>query len=114
MLTARPCHHKIEPEHLGPLGDRSLAESAKARNPDDLFDGASTFLSARHQRRRREQWNAAMPLAERVLKPEEHVLYVAHGMQMPQEIAQIRRVFIPVAKHETREIHLRLLDRHGG
>src|SRR5437867_4073758 len=83
MVTARTRHHRIEPEHLGPLGERSLAESAKTRNPDDLFDGASTFLSARYQHRRREQWNAAMPLAERVLKPEEHVLYVAHGMQMP-------------------------------
>jgi len=83
MPTSSPRDYKIEPECLGPLGGRPLAEAAKAGGPSDLFPGASAFLSARHQRRRREQWSAAKPLAERVLRPEERILYVAHAMQVP-------------------------------
>ena len=55
--------HKIEPEHLGPLADRPLAETAKSGGPGDLFPGASAFLSARQQTRRREQWNVARTMA---------------------------------------------------
>lgn len=83
MPAAGPRDYRIEPEYLGPLGDRPLAETAKAGGPVDLFPGASAFLSARHQRRRREQWNIAKPVAQRILRPEEHVLYVAHAMQVP-------------------------------
>src|SRR5256712_728778 len=74
--------HRIEPEHLGPLADRPLSETARTGGPADLFPGASAFLSARHQRRRREQWDAARPLAEKLLRPDEHVLYVAHAMEV--------------------------------
>jgi len=75
--------YKIEPEFLGPLGDRPLVEMARSGSPNDLFPGASAFLAARHQKGRREQWNAAKPLAKRLLQPEERVLYVAHAMQVP-------------------------------
>lgn len=75
--------HKIEPEYLGPLTDRPLAETARSTSPDDLFPGASTYLRGRQQRRRAEQWKAVKPLVERLLRPEEHVLYVAHAMQVP-------------------------------
>ncbi|HEV8375137.1 MAG TPA: hypothetical protein VGR38_02755 [Candidatus Polarisedimenticolia bacterium] len=83
LAAPKPWDHRIEPEFLGPLGDRPLAESAQQSRPDDLFPGVSAFLSARHQRRRRDQWRVAKPLAERLLKPDEHVLYVTHAMQIP-------------------------------
>jgi len=83
MLPSGPHNYKIEPEHLGPLGDRPLAETAKSGGPSDLFPGASQFLNARQQRRRREQWDTAKPLARLLLRPDEHLLYVAHGMQVP-------------------------------
>jgi hypothetical protein len=83
MLSSGSRDYKIEPEYLGPLQDRPLAETARSGGPSDLFPGASEFLSARHQRRRREQWNTAKPLARLLLRPEEHLLYVAHGMQIP-------------------------------
>jgi hypothetical protein len=83
MITQGPRDHKIEPEHLGPLTDRPLAETAKSGTPGDIFPGASAFLSGRQQKQRREQWNAARTLARRLLGPEEHILYVAAGMQVP-------------------------------
>jgi hypothetical protein len=83
MTNSQQGDYKIEPEYLGPLGDRPLAETAKSASPEDLFPGAAAFLRPRHQRRRRAQWAAAGPLLKRLLQPNEHVLYVAHGMQMP-------------------------------
>ena len=83
MITQGPRDHRIEPEHLGPLADRPLAETAKSGTPGDLFPGASAFLSARQQKVRREQWNAARQLARRLLGPEEHILYIAAGMEVP-------------------------------
>jgi len=83
MTNMRPDDYRIEPEHLGPLGDRPLAETAKSTGPEDLFPGAAAFLSPRQQRRRREQWAAAGPMVKRLLQPTEHVLYVTHGMHMP-------------------------------
>ena len=59
--------YKIEPEFLGPLGDRPLVEQAGKSSPDDLFPGASKFLSGRQQRKRREQWNAVRPMVKRLL-----------------------------------------------
>ena len=83
MVPSGSHDYKIEPEYLGPLTDRPLVETARSSGSSDLFPGASEFLNARHQRRRREQWSAARPLARLLLKPEEHLLYVAHGMQVP-------------------------------
>jgi len=83
MVSQGVRDHRIEPEHLGPLADRPLVETAKTSGPGDLFPGASAYLSARQQRRRRDQWNAVKPLLGRLLKPEEHVLYVAHAMEVP-------------------------------
>src|SRR6266571_5092771 len=75
--------HKIEPEFLGPLGDRPLVEQAGKSLPDDLFPGASKFLSSRQQRKRREQWNAVRPMVKRLLQPGEHILHVVYATQVP-------------------------------
>ncbi len=75
--------HKIEPEHFGPLADRPLIEMAKRSDPADLFPGASLFLSARQQKKRRQQWEAVRPLAGRLLRADERILYVAQAMQIP-------------------------------
>jgi hypothetical protein len=75
--------HAIEPEYLGPLSDRPLAEKATSSDPSDLFPGASEFLSGRQSQRRRAQWDAVKPLAAKILQADEHVLYVAHAMQVP-------------------------------
>src|SRR5262245_46922739 len=74
---------KIEPEYLGPLTDRPLEQSAKPGDSSDLFVGASAFLAPRHQRKRLEQIKTVTPLVDRLLKPEEHILYVSHAMQVP-------------------------------
>lgn len=76
-------NRKIEPEFLGQLGERPLAESAPEATPGDLFPGSSTFLKGRHRDRRRGQWFAVRQLIDRLLSPDEHVLYVAHAMQVP-------------------------------
>ena len=83
METPGAPDHRIEPEFLGPLGDRPLAELAGRSTPDDLFPGAAKFLSARQQAKRREQWNAVRPLVKRLLQPGEHVLHVAYAQQIP-------------------------------
>jgi hypothetical protein len=92
--------HKIEPEHLGPLADRPLAETAKSGGPGDLFPGASAFLSARQQTRRREQWNVARTMARRLLKPEEHILYVAHGMEVAPVLHMMAMGALAMAYHQ--------------
>jgi hypothetical protein len=83
METRAGQDHRIEPEFLGPLGDRPLVEQAGTSSPDDLFPGASKFLSARIQRKRREQWNAVRPMVKRLLQADEHVLHVVYAQQVP-------------------------------
>src|SRR5437867_268605 len=83
MEPSSAADHKIEPEFLGPLGDRPLAEQAGKSSPDDLFPGASKFLSGRQQRKRREQWTAVRPMVKRLLKPDEHILHVVYAQQVP-------------------------------
>ncbi|HET8947521.1 MAG TPA: hypothetical protein VFQ07_11115, partial [Candidatus Polarisedimenticolia bacterium] len=89
METRAGQDHRIEPEYLGPLGDRPLAEMAGKSSPDDLFPGASKFLSARVQRKRREQWNAVRPMVKRLLQADEHVLHVAYAQQVPGLLDQV-------------------------
>ena len=73
----------IDPESLGPLGDRPLASASGSGSTDLLFPGASSFINARHQRRRLEQLSAVWPLASRLLQPDERVLHVTHAIQIP-------------------------------
>ncbi|MBI1950749.1 MAG: hypothetical protein HYS34_05215 [Acidobacteria bacterium] len=119
MIPAGARDHKIEPEYLGPLADRPLAETAGSGGPADLFPGASAFLSARHQRRRQVQWKAAGPLLDRLLRPEEHVLYVAHATEVPPVLHAMAMGYMALAYHqvvlvftETRLIEV-LLDERG-
>ncbi|HXH28682.1 MAG TPA: zinc ribbon domain-containing protein, partial [Candidatus Polarisedimenticolia bacterium] len=100
--------HKIEPEFLGPLGDRPLAEMAGASSPDDLFPGASKFLNARQQRRRREQWNAVRPRVGRVLAPDEHLLHVVYAQQIPPFFHGVGLGYLVYAFHQ---VVLLLTDR---
>jgi len=74
---------RFEPEFLGPLSDRPLAGQAGSSDADSLFPGMSAFLGGRHRRRRRQQWEAIRPLIAKLLKDDEHLLHVAHGMQVP-------------------------------
>jgi hypothetical protein len=92
--------YKIEPEFLGPLGDRPLAEQAKTSSPDDLFPGASKFLSRRQQARRREQWNAVRPMVKRLLQPGEHVLHVVHVYQIPPFLHTVGLGHFALAYHQ--------------
>lgn len=100
MIPAGARDHKIEPEYLGPLADRPLAETAKSGGPSDLFPGASTFLSARVQRGRLEQWKAALPLVGRLLRQDEHVLYVAHGMEVPPLLTCVALGYMAMTYHQ--------------
>jgi hypothetical protein len=99
-LAASSQSRRIEPEFLGPLLDRPLPELAKQGHPDDLFPGASVFLSARHQRRRREQWDAARPLAEKLLEPGEHILYVAYATEIPGVLTALALGHMAMAYHQ--------------
>lgn len=74
---------RIDPEAIGPIADRPLIETAKKSSPDDLFPGASRFLHHRVQRRRRDLMAAAATPLDRLLQPDEKILYVAQAMQMP-------------------------------
>jgi len=76
-------NRRIEPEAIGPLAERPLIETAKKSSPDDLFPGASRFLNIRVQRRRRDLMAAAAAPLDRLLQPDEKILYVAQAMQMP-------------------------------
>jgi len=92
--------YKIEPEFLGPLGDRPLAEQAGKSSPDDLFPGASKFLSGRQQRKRREQWTAVRPMVRRLLKPDEHILHVVYAQQVPPLMHSIGLGHLVYAYHQ--------------
>src|SRR5258706_12704803 len=100
METPGAADHTIEPEFLGPLGDRPLAESAGRSTPGDLFPGASKFLSARQQRKRREQWNAVRPMVKRLLQPGEHILHVVHAAQVPPFLHSIGLGHFVLAYHQ--------------
>jgi len=91
---------KIEPEYLGPLTDRPLAETTTPASPSELFAGMSAFLAARHQRRRQEQWNAVTPLVDRLLRPEEHILYVSHAMQVPPPLHYLSLGYMALTYHQ--------------
>jgi hypothetical protein len=92
--------HKIEPEFLGTLGDRPLAELAGTSSPDDLFPGASKFLSDREQRKRRQQWDAVLPMVGRLLQPGERVLYVTYAMQTPPLLHTVGMGHLAYAYHQ--------------
>jgi hypothetical protein len=91
---------RIEPEFLGPLFDRPLPELAGQGHPDDLFPGASHVLSVRQQRRRREQWAAVRPLAEKILEADEHVLHVAYGTEIPGVLTALAMGHMAIAYHQ--------------
>jgi hypothetical protein len=99
-LAASSQSRRIEPEFLGPLLDRPLPELAKQGRPDDLFPGASVFLSARHQHRRRQQWDAARPLAEKLLEPGEHLLHVAYATEIPGIWTALALGHMAIAYHQ--------------
>ena len=80
---------KIEPEFLGPLAERPLAESAKRSASDDIFPGAAAFLGRRQQKTRRQQWQAVQGLLARLLRRDEHVLYCSQAMQIPPGLQAI-------------------------
>lgn len=100
MIPSTHSKHSIEPEYLGPLTDRPLGQITPSNGPADLFPGASGFLSARQQRRRRDQWNAVSAIAERLLRPDEHVLYVAHAMQVPPALHYLALGYMALSYHQ--------------
>lgn len=100
METRGAADFRIEPEFLGPLGDRPLAEMAGKSSPDDLFPGAAKYLSARIQRKRREHWNAVRPLVKRILAPGEHILYVAYAQQVPGPLDHVGMGHFVYAYHQ--------------
>jgi len=90
----------IEPEFLGPLGERRLAETAPRSEPDELFPGAAGFLNRRQQKTRRDRWEAAQERLARLLRPEEHVLYVAQATQTPPGLQKIGLGHMTYAYHQ--------------
>ena len=90
----------MNPEALGPLGERPLAETAKGSSPDDLFPGASAFLSRRQQAKSRKLLDAVAPRLRRILKPDERVLFAAHGMQVPHLLQTMALGYFARAYHQ--------------
>ncbi|MGH9868865.1 MAG: hypothetical protein ACREAA_11960 [Candidatus Polarisedimenticolia bacterium] len=101
-MSAAPGYpdRRIEPEFLGPLGERPLADGSGPAGPDEIFPGASAFLSRRQQQRRRAQWDLVRPLAGKLLEPAEHVVYVAHGVQVPPILHTLSMGAIALAYHQ--------------
>jgi hypothetical protein len=95
-----PSDHKIEPEFLGPLGDRPLAEITGTVTPGDLFPGASHFLGRRLQAKRREQWNAVRPIVANLLRPEERILYVSFATQIPPALHTVGLGYMALLYHQ--------------
>ncbi len=90
----------IEPEFLGPLAERRLAETARHSAPDDLFPGATAFLSRRQQSARRQRWTAVQERLGRLLRADEHVLYVAQATQTPPGLQSIGLGHLSYAYHQ--------------
>lgn len=89
MTTAVLDPRAVQPEFLGPLAERPLAELAPGHADDEIFPGSSGFLAARERRQRLGLWRAAAPLLGRILKPDEHVLHVARAVQVPPALHSI-------------------------
>ncbi|MCZ6696093.1 MAG: hypothetical protein O7A63_06070 [Acidobacteria bacterium] len=109
----------MNPEALGPLGDRPLAETAKGSSPDDLFPGAAAFFSQRQQAKSRQLLDAVTPRLRQVLKADERVLFATLGAQVPHLLQAMTLGYFARAYHrvmliftDTRIIEV-LLDFHG-
>lgn len=90
----------IDPEFLGPLAERRLAEIARQSSHDDLFPGATAFLSRRQQSARRQRWTAVQERLGRLLRADEHVLYVAQATQAPPGLQAIGLGHLSYAYHQ--------------
>ncbi len=100
MMSDRPNQRKIEPELFGPLGERPLVETAPTNSPTDLFPGSAAFLKGRQVERRRGQWSSVRTLIDRLLRPEERVLYVAHAMQVPSVFQSLSLGYMAYYYHQ--------------
>lgn len=100
MEPRRPSDYKIEPEFLGPLGDRPLVELAGRSGPADLFPGASMFLNDRQQAARRKRWDAVRGLVGKLLAPDEHILHVAFAMQNPPALDGVGLGYLVYSYHQ--------------
>jgi hypothetical protein len=83
MATAVLDPRAVQPEYLGPLAERPLAELAPGPADDEIFPGSSGFLKQAERRTRLALWRGAAPVLARILRPEEHVLHVARAIQVP-------------------------------
>jgi hypothetical protein len=100
MMSDGVNQRKIEPELFGPLGERPLEETCPANSPNDLFPGSAAFLKGRHVERRRTQWSSVRTLIDRLLRPEERVLYVAHAMQVPTVMQSLSLGYMAYYYHQ--------------
>ena len=100
MTSDRANQRQIEPELFGPLGERPLAETSPTNSADELFPGSAAFLKGRHVERRRTQWSSVRTLIDRLLGPEERVLYVAHAMQVPTILQSLSLGYMAYYYHQ--------------
>ena len=91
----------VQPELLGPLAERPLAELAPGPAEDDLFPGSSRFLGAGERRKRMKLWRASAAVLGRVLRQDEHVLYVARAVQVPPFLHTLGMGHLWVLYHQT-------------
>ncbi len=91
---------RMDPEALGPLGDRPLVESAPQSSPDDLFPGASAFLSRRQQEKTRRLSQAVAPRVQGLLEDGETILFASHAMQVAPILHMMSLGYLARAYHQ--------------
>jgi hypothetical protein len=80
LASATP--RRLEPQALGPLEGLNLPEGG----PGELFAGDEKLLNARQRRAFLELWQAAAPTVNRLLQPQERVLYACRGVEKPKTL----------------------------
>jgi hypothetical protein len=100
MATAVLDPRAVQPEYLGPLAERPLAELAQGPADDEIFPGSSGFLKPAERRARLALWRAATPLLARILRPDEHVLHVGRAIQVPPVLHSLGMGHLWTAYHQ--------------
>jgi hypothetical protein len=83
LASATP--RRLEPQALGPLEGLNLPEGGAG----ELFAGDEALLGARQRNKFVELWRTAAPVVNRLLQPQERILYACRGVEKPAALIAI-------------------------